>query len=152
MVPHVQRLSVVELDPEAYGPMLALEKYVHASTLGEEVICLVKIRASQLNCCAYCLDMHAVEARKAGIEQRVLDVLSTWREAPALFTDRHRAALALTEEVTLIGQSGVSDTTWQDATVQFPEKEIVSLLMTIVAINSWNRLAVSTRQTLPERA
>jgi AhpD family alkylhydroperoxidase len=147
---HAPRLSVAEVDPEAYAPMLALEKYVHASTLGEDLIALVKIRASQLNGCAYCLDMHAVEARKAGVEQRVLDVVSAWREAPSRFTDRQRAALALTEEVTLIGQAGVSDTTWQQASQSFPEKEIVALLMAVVAINSWNRLAVSTHQALPD--
>lgn len=89
-----------KVDPAAYEPMLALEKYVHGGTLGEELISLVKIRASQLNGCAYCLGMHAVEAHKAGVDQRVLDVLGAWREAPSVFTDRQRAALALTEEVT----------------------------------------------------
>ena len=77
-------------------------------------------------------------------------MLGAWREAPSLFTDRQRAALALTEEVTLIGQAGVSDTTWQDAADSFPDREIATLLMAIVAINAWNRLAVSTHQALPD--
>lgn len=145
-----QRLSVQDVDPDAYKPLLALEKYIHAGTLGEPLLALVKMRASQLNGCAYCLDMHAKEARKASVDQRKLDVLSGWREAPGLYSERERAAIALTEQVTLIGQGGVSDAVWADASAAFSQKETVELLMAISAINVWNRLAVSTHQALPD--
>jgi AhpD family alkylhydroperoxidase len=112
----------------------------------------VKIRASQINGCAYCLDMHGREARAAGVEQRRLDVLAGWEEAPELYSERERAAIALTEEVTLIGNGGVSDAVWARVTAAFEEKEVVQLLMAIAAINVWNRLAVSTHQSLPEQA
>jgi AhpD family alkylhydroperoxidase len=148
-VPVEQRISVHDVDPEAYKPMFAMEKYIHAGSLGEALLALVKIRASQINGCAYCLDMHGREARAAGVEQRRLDVLAGWEEAPELYSERERAAIALTEEVTLIGNGGVSDTVWARVTAAFEEKEVVQLLMAIAAINVWNRLAVSTHQSLP---
>jgi AhpD family alkylhydroperoxidase len=147
-----QRISVHDIDPEAYKPMFAMEKYIHAGSLGEALLALVKIRASQINGCAYCLDMHGREARAAGVDQRRLDVLSGWEEAPGLYSERERAAIALTEEVTLIGNAGVSDAVWSRVAASFEEKEIVQLLMAIAAINVWNRLAVSTHQSLPEQS
>jgi AhpD family alkylhydroperoxidase len=146
-----QRISVHDIDPEAYKPMFAMEKYIHAGSLGEALLALVKIRASQINGCAFCLDMHGREARAAGVDQRRLDVLSGWEEAPGLYSDRERAAIALTEEVTLIGNAGVSDAVWNRVTASFEEKEVVQLLMAIAAINVWNRLAVSTHQSLPDQ-
>jgi AhpD family alkylhydroperoxidase len=148
-VPVEQRISVHDVDPEAYKPMFAMEKYIHAGSLGEALLALVKIRASQINGCAYCLDMHGREARAAGVDERRLDVLAGWEEAPELYSERERAAIALTEEVTLIGNGGVSDTVWASVTAAFEEKEVVQLLMAIAAINVWNRLAVSTHQSLP---
>lgn len=130
--------------------MFAMEKYIHAGSLGEDLLALVKIRASQINGCAYCLDMHGREARAAGVDQRRLDVLSGWEEAPGLYSERERAAIALTEAVTLIGDGGVSDAVWNRASAAFSENEVVRLLMAIAAINVWNRLAVSTHQALPE--
>ena len=151
-MPVEQRISVHDVDPEAYKPMFAMENYIHAGTLGEALLALVKIRASQINGCAYCLDMHGREARAAGVDQRRLDVLSGWEEAPGLYSDRERAAIALTEEVTLIGNAGVSDAVWSRVTASFSEKEVVQLLMAIAAINVWNRLAVSTHQSLPDQS
>ncbi|MEO6505474.1 MAG: carboxymuconolactone decarboxylase family protein [Terrimesophilobacter sp.] len=150
-MPVEQRISVHDVDPEAYQPMFAMEKYIHAGSLGEALLALVKIRASQINGCAYCLDMHGREARAAGVDQRRLDVLAGWEEAPDLYSDRERAAIALTEEVTLIGDAGVSDAVWARVTAAFGPKEVVQLLMAISAINVWNRLAVSIHQTLPEK-
>ena len=144
-----QRMSVHDVDPEAYKPMFAMEKYIHAGTLDEPLLALVKIRASQINGCAWCLDMHNKEARKAQIPQRKLDVLIGWPEAQGLYSERERAAIALTEEVTMISVAGVSDAVWSKVTESFQEKEIVQLLMAIAAINVWNRLAVSTHQELP---
>lgn len=146
-----QRLSIQDVDPDAYQPMVAMEKYIHSGSLGEPLLALVKLRASQINGCARCLDMHAREARSAGLDQRRLDVLAGWREAPELYTDQQRAAIALTEQVTLIGQAGVSDEVWADATAVFTDREIVQLLLAIAAINVWNRLAIGTRQDLPDQ-
>ena len=111
---------------------------------------LIKIRASQINGCAFCLDMHCRDARDGGEDQRRLDVLSAWREAPDLFTEQEQAALALTEAVTLISQEGVPDEVWEHAAKHFDIDGMVSLLMAIATINVWNRLAVSTHQALPD--
>jgi len=147
---HEQRLSVHDVDPGAYQAVLEMERYVRGSGLEKPLYELVKIRASQLNSCAFCLDMHHRDARAGGEDQRRLDVLSAWREAPDLFTDRERAALALTEAVTLIGDGGVPDDVWADACRQFGDAGVVHLLMAVATINVWNRLAVSTHQALPE--
>lgn len=144
-----ERLNINEIDPQAFQPMFAMEKYIHAGTLGEDLLALVKIRASQINGCAYCLDMHAKEAREAGVDNRRLDVLAGWREATILFTAREQAAIALTEAVTMISAGGIPDDVWAAAAEQFPGKEMPLLLMAISAINVWNRLAVSTHQSLP---
>ena len=146
---HEQRMSVQDVDPEAYRSMFAMEKYVHAGSLGEPLLALVKIRASQINGCAWCLDMHHKEARAQKVAQRKLDVIAGWSEAPAVYSERERAAIALTEAVTRISVAGVSDAVWSSVKGSFDDKEIVQLLMAISAINVWNRLAISTRQQLP---
>jgi AhpD family alkylhydroperoxidase len=146
-----QRLSVHDIDPAATQAVLGLEKYVRSSGLDNQLYELVKIRASQLNGCAFCLDMHLRDARAGGEDQRRLDVLSAWREAPELFSERERAAFELTEQVTLISQDGVSDDVWSRVGAAFDDKEIVHLLMAIATINVWNRLAISTHQSLPSQ-
>jgi len=145
-----QRLSVHDVDPKAYEAVLGLERYVRSSGLDKPLYELIKIRASQLNGCAYCLDMHNRDARAGGEDQRRLDVLSAWREAPELFTERERAALAFTEAVTLIGDNGVPDDVWDDARKHFDDAGVVHLLMAASVINVWNRLAISTHQQLPD--
>jgi AhpD family alkylhydroperoxidase len=145
-----QRLSVDDVDPKAYEAVLGLERYVRTSGLDKPLYELIKIRASQLNGCAYCLDMHHRDARAGGEDQRRLDVLSAWREAPDLFTARERAALAFTEAVTLIGDNGVPSEVWDDAKKHFDDVGMVHLLIAVSVINVWNRLAISTRQELPE--
>ena len=145
-----QRLDIHAVDPKAHQAVYAMERYVRESGLDAGLYELIKIRASQLNGCAYCLDMHNRDARKGGEDQRRLDVLSAWREAPELFTDQERAALAFTETVTRIGETGVPDPVWTDVTEHFDESGIVQLLMAIATINVWNRLAVSTHQPLPD--
>jgi AhpD family alkylhydroperoxidase len=145
-----QRLDVHRVEPKAYQAVLAMEAYVRTSDLDRRLHELVKIRASQLNGCAFCLDMHNRDARKAGEDQQRLDVLSAWREAPGLFTDVEQAALAFTEAVTRIGDAGVPDQVWDDLARHFDEAGIVHLLMAVATINVWNRLAVTTHQQLPE--
>ncbi len=104
-----QRLSVHDIDPEAYRAVLGMERYVRNSGLPKPLYELIKIRASQLNGCAYCLDMHNRDARAGGEDQRRLDILSAWREAPRLFSEQEQTALALTEAVTLVSAAGVPD-------------------------------------------
>ena len=116
-----------------------MQKYVSASGLGTRLIALVDIRASQLNRCAWCLDMHVTEAREAGASQRQIDLVAAWEEAGDLFTERGQAALAFTKHVTLIGQDGVTDEVWARVRAVFTEQETVQLLMTIATINVWNR-------------
>lgn len=147
-----QRLNFQQVDPAAFKPMLDLEKYIHGGSLGADLIALVKLRASHLNGCAFCLDMHARDAREAGVDQRKMDVLDAWREAPSLYSEREQAAFALTEEVTLIRRGGVADETWGWVSSNFSQEELVQLLMTISAINVWNRLAISTHMDLPGMA
>lgn len=144
-----QRLSVHDVDPVAYEAVRGLERYVRTGNLGPRLLELIKMRASQINGCAYCLDMHAREARAAGEDQRKLDVLAAWREAGGLFSEREQAALAFTEQVTCIGEAGVSDAVWEDVSRFFDRNEIVYLLMAVATINVWNRLAITTRQPLP---
>jgi AhpD family alkylhydroperoxidase len=146
-----QRLSIPDVDPDAYKAVLGLEKYVHAGGLDEALLAIVKSRASQINHCAWCLDMHMDEARTQGVSQRKLDVLAAWREAGSMFSDAERAALALTEQVTLISENGVTDDVWSAVRESFDEKQTVVLLMAIAAINVWNRMNVTVQTEIPER-
>lgn len=148
-MPATQRMSISDVDPDAYKAVLGLEKYVHSGNLDERLLSLIKIRASQINHCAWCLDMHTEEARRAGVEQRQIDLIAAWREAPAMFSRREQAALAFTEQVTLISQDGVSDAVWNELTAVFDEKETVYLLMAVAAINVWNRMNVAVHTDLP---
>jgi len=128
----------------ALNPIFALEKYIAESGLEPKLVHLVKMRASQINGCAYCLDMHSIDARGAGETEQRLYTLDAWRETP-FFTDRERAALAWTEAVTLIAQTHAPDDVYADVQKQFTEKEIVDLTFVVGTINLWNRLAISTR-------
>ena len=144
------RLDVGRIDPNAQQAVFAMERYVRSSGLDSRLYELVKIRASQLNGCAFCLDIHNRDARAGGEDQRRLDVLSARREAPARFTAPEQAAPAFTEAVTRIGDAGVPDRVWDDVAAHFDEAGIVHLLMAIATINVWNRLAVATHQQLPD--
>jgi AhpD family alkylhydroperoxidase len=141
------RLNYSEVAPNAMKGMLELEKYVHGSGLERTLYELVKTRASQLNGCAYCIDMHTKDARKAGETEQRLYGLNVWRETP-FYTERERAALAWTEALTLISENDVSDSLYEATREYFNEEEIVVLTMAIIAINGWNRLAISFR-TVP---
>lgn len=141
------RLNYGKVAPEAMKAMLVLHRYSQACGLEPLLLELIKIRASQLNGCAYCLDMHTKDARYLGESEQRLYCLSVWRET-SFYTDRERAALALTEAVTLLPNGPVSDELYQEASRYFSELELVNLVMTIIAINGWNRLSV-TFQTVP---
>lgn len=145
----MQRMAIHDVDPKAYQAVLGLQKYVNSSSLSTHLTALIDIRASQLNGCAWCLDMHVAEAREAGATQRQIDLVAAWHEAGSLFSEREQAALALTEQVTLISEQGVSDEVWEFVREKFSEQEVVELLMTIGVINVWNRMNVTARTTLP---
>ncbi len=125
--------------------MWQLENYVHGCGLESGLLELVKFRASQINGCAFCIDMHTKDARAAGETEQRLYALTAWRETP-FFTQRERAALAWTEAVTQVSTSGVPDELYEQARQHFDEKELVDLTLAIVAINGWNRMAVSFRK------
>ena len=135
------RVDYARVAPGAVQAMYALQRYTKESGLEASLLELVRLRASQINGCAYCLDMHTKDARAAGETEQRLYVLSAWREAP-FYTPRERAALAWTEAVTLIA-GGVTDDVRAMAREQFTEKELADLTLAIVTINGWNRLAIS---------
>jgi AhpD family alkylhydroperoxidase len=144
-----ERIKIKELEPKAYEGMLALEGYVRNSQINLIHRGLIKIRASQINGCAYCIQMHTTEARKAGESEQRIYALSAWRESP-LFSEEERALLALTEEVTLISKGGVSDEAYAQARQYFDEHVLAQTIMQIVAINAWNRIAISTHMIYGE--
>jgi len=139
-----QRLNYYEMNSEAIKPMLALERYVRNSGLEKPLLELVKLRASQINGCAYCLDMHTKDARAGGETEQRLYLLSAWREAP-FYTERERAALEWTEAVTLVSATQVPDEVYEKVRPYFSPEELLNLTMAIIAINGWNRLAISFR-------
>jgi AhpD family alkylhydroperoxidase len=139
-----QRLDPQQAAPELMTAMLELERKVRSSGLEANLIRLVKTRASQLNGCAYCLHMHALEARAAGESEERLYLLGAWRESP-LYSPRERAALAWTEALTLLADSHAPDDVYAELGREFSEPERVKLTMVIVAINGWNRIAVGFR-------
>lgn len=141
------RLNYSKIAPDGAAGLLHLERYIHSGVLEESLIELVKMRASQINGCAYCLDMHSKDARSNGETEQRLYGLSAWHEAP-FYTDRERAALAWTEAVTLISDSHISDELYEEVCEEFTEKELVDLTFAIIAINGWNRLAIPFR-TVP---
>src|SRR4051812_24147559 len=137
-----QRLNTAKVAPKSYAAMMGLENFVKAGTLGHGLVHLVKVRASYMNGCAYCIDMHTKDARAAGETEQRLFAVPVWRETP-FFTPRERAALAFTEAVTEIGRQGVPDALYRETSEHFTEPELVELTMAVVAINAWNRLAIT---------
>lgn len=139
-----QRLDYSNVASEGVRALGALEAYVRSSGLDPGLLDLVKTRASQLNRCAYCIDMHTKDARAGGETEQRLYALSAWRETP-FFSERERAALAWTEAITLISHGSVPDALYEEARRHFSEKELVDLTLGLIAINGWNRLAVAFR-------
>jgi len=140
------RLNYYAAAPDAYAHLSKLSQTLHASSLGHKLLALVDIRASQINGCAFCIDMHSKQAKIAGERELRLYALAAWRESP-LFDDRERAALALTEAVTKLGEHGVSDDVFAEAKAQFSETEIAQLVLAIATINAWNRVSITFRST-----
>jgi AhpD family alkylhydroperoxidase len=139
------RMDYVKAAPDGYKAMSGLESYVRQCGLEHPLLELVKTRASQINGCAFCLDMHTKDARAAGETEQRLYALSAWEETP-FFTDRERAALAWTEAVTRVADTHVPDGVFELVSKHFSEKELADLTLAIVTINGWNRLAVAFRK------
>ena len=140
-----KRINIKELEPNAYKAMSGLEQYIRSAKLPPLLREMIKIRASQINGCAYCIDMHTQEALKLGEKQRRIFALSAWKESP-LFTEEERAVLQLTEEVTLISKDALSDETYSKVLKFYGENELAQIIMQVIIINMWNRMAVSTNQ------
>ena len=141
----MQRISIKDIEPNAYKAMLGMEQYIKNSQLPALLREMIKIRASQINRCAYCIDMHTQEALKIGETQRRIFALSAWQESP-LFTAEERAVLQLTEEITLISEDGVSDESYDKVLKLYGENALAQIIMQVIIINSWNRIAVSGKQ------
>jgi AhpD family alkylhydroperoxidase len=142
------RLNAIQASPDAYKAMQGLEAHIVKSGLDHKLVHLVKMRASQINGCAYCLDMHSRDARKHGETEQRLYVLPAWRET-LLFNAREKAALAWTEALTLVGRTHAPDTAYEEARAAFNERELADLTLLIGAINVWNRIAIGFRAPLP---
>jgi len=145
------RMNFYQAAPETIKALSAVEAQIAASGLEKSLIELVKTRASQINGCAFCINMHTQDARKLGETEQRLYMLSAWRESP-LYTDRERAALAWTEAVTLIADTHAPDDLYEELRAHFSESEMVNLTMLIGAINAWNRIAISFRAIHPVKA
>jgi AhpD family alkylhydroperoxidase len=141
------RMNLAALQPEAYKAMLGLEKYLHTIDISPILKELIKLRTSQINGCAFCLDMHSKDAIKLGETPQRIYVLSGWKETN-LFTEEEKAAILMTEEITLIQNQGLSESTYQNALKYFTETQMAQIIMAIVTINAWNRIAISTHMEI----
>lgn len=138
-----KRINIFQLEPEVYKSIMVLENYVVNSGISKTHLELIKIRASQINGCAYCLDMHTRDARKAGETEQRIYVLNAWRDT-SFFSEEEKAILALTEEITNISCAGVSDQTYQQAASILDEHYLAKVITAISVINVWNRISIST--------
>lgn len=138
------RLNALKIAPELYPKFLAIEKYVASCGLEHPLLELVRMRASQINGCAYCLDMHSKDARAAGETEQRLYLLNAWRESP-FYSDRERAALEWTENVTLVSETNVPDEVYERVKRHFTPAELVNLTAAIAMINIWNRMSIAFR-------
>lgn len=142
-----KRIDIEKMEPKAYQAMFILESYLHNSELSKTHLELIKIRASQINGCAFCINMHTTDALKQGETTQRLFLLNAWRETE-LFTEEEKVVLAITEEVTLISKNGLSDETYEMAEKLFDGQYIAQIIMAVATINAWNRIAISTNKPI----
>ena len=145
---HTPRMNVLQTAPEAIKLLRAVEAYLHQTSLGERLIDLVKMRASQINGCAYCLDMHSKSLRRSGESEQRIYLLDAWRESP-LYNPRERAALAWTEAVTRIAETHAPDDVYEEVRREFDDRELADLTILIGMINLWTRVSISSRTAHP---
>ena len=138
------RIVIPTVAPEAYQALMNLEGYIAKTSLTATHKELIKIRASQINGCAFCINMHTADARKYGETEQRIYLLNAWREVVNLYTEEERVILALTEEMTLIANGGVSDATYNAAKALFDDNHLAQIMVAIMMINAWNRMAIST--------
>jgi len=143
-----QRINIKQLEPKAYEGLVAIEKYLSTTDLSPLLRELIKIRVSQINKCAYCIESHTKDARKLGETEQRIYALSAWEESP-LFTDEERAVFALAEEITKIAEYGVSGATFQNVQAHYTDNQIAQIIVAINQINFWNRIAISTKMFHP---
>lgn len=138
------RINVGQVEPEAYKAFMAVETYIANSKISKTHKELIKLRASQINGCAYCINMHSKDARKNGETEQRIYLLNAWKEVKGIYTEDERAVLALTEEMTLIANGGVSDETYNAAKALFDDNYLAQIMVAIMMINAWNRMAITT--------
>ena len=141
------RINIQKLEPQAYKIMFALENYLQTSDLLKRHLELIKIRASQINGCAFCIDMHTKDAIKVGETTQRIFLLNAWKES-TIYSEEEKIILAMTEEITLINQNGLSDEVYAKAEKVFDKNYIAQIIMAISTINAWNRIAISTNKTV----
>lgn len=141
------RFDMQQVEPNGYKAMFALENFIQNSQLSKTHIELIKIRASQINGCAFCIDMHTKDALKQGETAQRIFLLNAWKETE-LFSEEEKVVLAITEEVTLINQNGLTDAIYEHAAKLFDEHYIAQIIMAVATINAWNRIAISTKKTV----
>lgn len=139
-----KRLNIKEVAPNALKAMIGLETYLFKCSISKSTKELIKIRASQINGCAYCINIHTQDAIKNGETNQRIFLLNAWREAGGIFTEEEKVVLAITEEITLIHQNGLSDDTYTDALKFFSETQIADIITAVITINLWNRIILST--------
>lgn len=139
-----ERFNIKAVAPNALKAMIGLETYLSQCSISKTTKELIKIRASQINGCAFCINIHAQDAIKNGETNQRIFLLNAWREAEGLFTEEEKVVLAITEEITLIHQSGLSDDTYTNALQFFSETQIADIITAVIAINLWNRVVLST--------
>ncbi|WP_313580970.1 carboxymuconolactone decarboxylase family protein [Chishuiella sp.] len=139
-----KRIDIEKISPKAYDAICGLENYLQSSSLPNIFFELIRIRASQINGCAFCINMHSSDALKLGETHQRIFLLSVWRET-SLYTKEEQIILAMTEEITLINENGLSDETYMLAKNVFNENEIAEIIMAIITINAWNRIGISTK-------
>lgn len=142
------RINIGQTNKLGYAAVIGMEGYARKS-VDKELLELLKLRASVVNGCGYCIDMHATDARKYGIPERKLHAVAGWQHAGALFTEKERAVLALTDAITTIAPDSVTDEVWNNAAAHFSDNELGALVLAIATINVWNRIAISTEMTPP---
>src|SRR5690606_3504563 len=141
------RINIQALEPKAYKGMFALENFLQQSQLSKTHYYLILIHASQINGCAFCINMHTNDALLQGETPKRIFLLRAWKETE-LFSEEERAILAMTEEITLIHKTGLSDQTYQSAKIYFDDHYIAQIIMAVVTINAWNRISISTKKTV----
>lgn len=144
------RMNFSQVAPEAYQAILGLHNYTQSTNIDPRLQELIKIRASQINGCAFCLDMHTRDAKKIGVDERHIHTLPAWRETH-FFSPEERAVLALTEAITLVSDTHVPDEVYNQAKAFYSDEKLADIITIIITINALNRLAITTRYTLPEK-